>query len=730
MTTTIDPRQIKNDYPNPLDSFRSYSYHFILTLASTTQAFADMIGTKDKPAPLLSAVNAAKAPGEAFTIGSGSTAYLLIDTRRFSQYTITDLEMQHMYGTGDAANPTVPTSAMEMTLLDTTGMTFFNLLMDTFRNKIQTTRSSAFFLLSIIFTGHKDDGTTETIATCNIPLMLLTMGFSLDTKGSTYNISFMEMEGAPSRGAAMEIMNSMGYVKTLTTKGRPRTLGGMIASLEEQLNIQSLGFFQKYSNEALRNAGAGASNLKLGKLVQYMITIPEKWSNFVPSLAGRSRSKELAFIAEGGDPNEAKEQAEKTDDGIKLDVGNDYSQLSFSSTVTIVDAIKTILESSVEFLELASEDRRLAGNAIAFKTIPTVTCDDNTYVVHFDIYPYFLPKIDPAKKEETGNKINAGSKNVIGSANTIQNLMTYNYIFTGKNSHILDMDIKYLPESAVALDVDLDLGKTRFATNAAAGQSKTEIDKASDSSKKKTSSYSPDIRAGDPIFFPLQSLDQQNNATALKNESPGSDEGLNAMRAKQQYTTTYAYIHFLSSIELEMTIRGNPNLLRKFSDRGLRGIAPHYAIVDANAIRKIGQSTADPGANFKSILQQSVASSKSKYYRDYVYPRIASFEKANNSGTDVLIDGPDVSVLPLFCKINILAPNVDFTGDFKKNDDGTSQALFTDEFFFNGPYMVLLITTKFSGGDFTQTLNMIPYDVSGTVTTNDTASTPNKTKVK
>jgi hypothetical protein len=112
-----------------------------------------------------------------------------------------------------------------------------------------------------------------------------------------------------------------------------------------------------------------------------------------------------------------------------------------------------------------------------------------------------------------------------------------------------------------------------------------------------------------------------------------------------------------------------------------------------------------------------------------VYPRIASFAKANSPGTDVLLDGPDVSVLPLFCKVNIQAPNVDFTGDIRKNKDGTSQSLFTDEFFFNGPYMVLLISTEFAGGDFTQKLDMIPYDVSGTVTANDEASKPNKTKV-
>ena len=66
----------------------------------------------------------------------------------------------------------------------------------------------------------------------------------------------------------------------------------------------------------------------------------------------------------------------------------------------------------------------------------------------------------------------------------------------------------------------------------------------------------------------------------------------------------------------------------------------------------------------------------------------------------------------------MLAPNVDFNGNYVQGE-----SMFTDKFFFNGPYMVLFVQTSFSNGEFSHTLSMIPYDVSGIVTQNDISST-------
>jgi len=133
------------DYSNPLDSFRSYSYHFILTAGSTTETFRRMIGGGGRA--LLSAIQSKKL-GDEFQV-DGNSAYLIVDTRRFSQYSITDVEMEHIYGTGDKNNPTVPANSMKVRLIDTTGLSFFSFMMDLFRNKLKTSRLSAFFIRRI-----------------------------------------------------------------------------------------------------------------------------------------------------------------------------------------------------------------------------------------------------------------------------------------------------------------------------------------------------------------------------------------------------------------------------------------------------------------------------------------------------------------------------------------------------------------------------------------------------
>ena len=571
--TDINQNQITNNYENPLDHFRSYSYQFIMTLASTTQAFANMIGTGGQGAPLFDLVNQAKSPGDEIDVGGGQKAYLVLDTRRFSQYAITDLSMEHIYGTGTAQNPSVPANTTHMKLIDTTGMSFFNLLLDLFRNKIQSTRASSFFLLTVLFVGHKDDGTTEVVSTCFIPLMLLTMGFSLDFRGSEYEIDFMEMEGAPKPGAPMEHLNYMGSIQSITSKDQDNTIEGMIAALEKQLNVQSLDFYQKYTNDALQKSGNSTkdNNKKFGKLVQYMITVPEEWRKYKCTLAGRSKNVEQMFIAAKKDAVNTQEVKQQVD-LVKLETDKAYAQMSFAPTTTVTDAVKGILECSLDLLKEASEEKRKAGQARAYKTIMTVTSDETTYVIHIDIFPYNLPKLETEKKD--GGQTNTstaqpGGSNVIGDASKIHNLMTYNYIFTGKNSHIMNLEIKYLPESAVALDMNLDIGRSRFATNAAAGQKKSGVQASADG-EKKTTSFSPDIRGSDPIFIPLKSQDQQNNTININTEQVSKDQSVAAFKAKQEFTQTYAYMHFLSSISLDMTIRGNPKMQEAASHRTSR----------------------------------------------------------------------------------------------------------------------------------------------------------------
>ena len=702
-----------NNYPNPLDNFRSYSYHYILTAGSTTEALRNIVGSlgSDSNNELLSIIQTKKL-GDEFKVG-GQMAYLMLDTRRFSQYSVTSLEMENAYGTGSSVNPSVPTSLLKMQLVDTTGLSFFNFLMDTFRNKMQTSVSSAFFLLTVLFIGHKDDGTTETVSTCNIVLLMTRVGFQFTHKGSEFDIEFVELEGAPQKAATHAQIHSLGTVKTVSTtkSGGANTIGEMIDNLENQLNTQSLQHFQKYVNEANRQG-----NSKPGKLVQYMITVPgdknNNWRQQKITGAARSTNVESTFRASeiSGQINPSSGTAQQQ---AVIERTPTYSQITFSEVTPIPDAIKIILESSGDFLKLGSKENRQKGTAKSFRVVTSITSDEYSYIVHFDVYPYYLPKLT----DSTALTAGSSTKKIIGETGSsqIKNKIEYDYIFTGRNSQILDLRIEYQPDMArAAIDTDVSVGFFRFAANATAGQKMKNVKEVSVGAPQ-TSSFSPMIRPGDPIFIPVRTLDQKNNNTSQKGTEAGTKEkAQEAFTAKQEYSETYALLHFLGTLSLGMKIRGNPNLMRKYADRNARrSIAPHQAIVGAADLKNLyDQNQTTAVNNFQSSVKNGFVAAKEKYISEYVLPRIETAEKS--SGPDPLLNGPDIALMPLFVKINIRAPDVDWTGAFNDTEN-----MFTNKFFFNGYYLLLTVRSVLSGGDFHQEMMLAPYDVDSSYTTSN-----------
>lgn len=665
------------EYTNPLDAFRSHSYHFTLSVANSTEAFRKIVSNNGKS--MLHAINNV-SPGGRFAV-EDQEAYLLVDTRRFSQYTITDVEMSHIYGTGTIENPSRPASELTMKLFDTTGLTFFDMLMDIFKQKLQTTRASAFFLLSIFFHGHNDSGQTHVVSTCHMPLMLVNLNFDFTHAGSEFHLSFVELEGSPQKGTQFQQLDGLGTVKSISSKlCGTNTIGSLITDLETQLNVQSLTTYQKLN---------GATNTQAkGKLVQYMITVPNteefKWADMLVEAAPVSVVNEKTFISNPipgtemiatGKPIPPVTPPEKQ-----------YTQLSFAENLPITDAIKYILESSVEFMKQTSEERIKAGTAVTFKVLTSVTSDDTTYMIHFDIYPYRLPKT---------------------TTQQFQSLIAYDYIFSGKNSHIKDLKIHYDP-AAVALEQDLDLGPGRLDSNAEAGAKLSNVDKASDSSVKSSGGTYSNLRANDPVFVPYRTEDQKTNFGSLRRTNMSDDQLLEAQRIRQTYTKNYASLHFVSAIAMDMTIRGNPNFIKKFSDRadptGRGPIPAHPKIIDRISLNKLfGTSKTTAQANFTNTILPGFATAKQKYINEFINPRIKSFLKMTK---DPLLNTVDVATLPILLKINIFAPNVDWSGNYTDPNN-----LFTNRYFYNGAFSLLMIQTTFRSGDFDQTMTVIPYAI-------------------
>jgi hypothetical protein len=688
----------------------------------SSDSISQMVGNGKGKSPLFSLVNGVGL-GDKIQLNE-TEAYLILDTRRFSSYSISSLDMVHSFGTGNPNNPTVPYAAHTLKVIDTTGLTFFNLLMDILHNKIQTNASSAFFLLAISFMGHTDDGLTETISTTFIPLTLLTIGFSVDSKGSEYEIQMMEMEGTGFGEVAN--LKSLGTLSSISSDGKSNTLNGMISALEDQLNIQSLDFFQKYNNIGTNAAkqSTGSSTGSSGKLVQYMITIPEEWRNFKLDTPSKSNHTEQIFTAVGkaetANANATAGVTYTTELPVSAQpptVDTDYFTFSFSKNDDITTAIKKILESSNEILIMGGKDRRETSTNILNKTVISTTSDETTFCIHFDVYPHNLAV---PKNKNLVTKLVAGtnSGNTLTSQNqVIPNLIVYDYLFTGFNSHVKTLNVSYSPMSTLGLlNSNYRAGKSGFNQVGAKGQNIKDVESVT-SGPSSTDDYAPQLLPGDPIFFPMETTDKKKNNQTQKTEDDKNPEKKYA--DLQEYSKTLAFAHFVSTMEATITVRGNPNIIAKYADADQRGgIPPHFKILSRDELSSlIHQSdNSNPEKRFNDTLKTKVQSAKDLYYNGFVSKRING--PKNASSTDALEAGGDVTIAPVYVKINIKVPDTDYTGEFK-----VGKPMFSDKFFYDGLYQILIINTTFNNGEFEHQLHLIP---SSERLNSDTTSTPIK----
>jgi hypothetical protein len=163
---------------------------------------------------------------------------------------------------------------------------------------------------------------------------------------------------------------------------------------------------------------------------------------------------------------------------------------------------------------------------------------------------------------------------------------------------------------------------------------------------------------------------------------------------------------------LDVGIRGNPNLIRKYADRNTRGgFAPHFKILDKPNTEKIIGNTKNTAQQiFDANIDGNLRSARDRYVKEYIEPRLAP-----KTGTDPLLSGPDVNAAMVYVKLNIQAPNTDSAGNSLAGQAGTDssggkivEGAFTDKFFFKGVYRLLKIRTTFSGGMFKHDIQLIP----------------------
>lgn len=692
-------------YRNPLNNYRSHSIHYVLIAASTTEDLRQFADGGESLSSISSTGISDLIPG--------SNAYLIFDTRRFSQFNVGRLSWETVYGTGVGLNPHVATSSIDMRLNEANGITFANTLADIIANKMQVDLSSLFFMLKVMFVGHTDTDTTEFISNTNICCFMYDISMTFNEQGAVYDINFFQIEPGILKNQYID-MNIIRHVSTENSTTGRNTLAALLGALESRLNKESLNVYQKNRQKAVQMAGtavAAKETEPTGKLVQYMINIPPEWEgdSFTIASAVSSGRLETIFkktadeaIANEQNRRSAEEQRvydTSISNGLTAEQANaEVKKLTatyktFSWTTTIPEAITTILKSCPSVLALGGNKSREQGDVQSFKITTNITSDEFTYVIHYDVYPYHAPDINRAGD----NKILSGSgaEKVIrqtADGYEILNGMVLDYIFSGKNSEVMDFQIAIKQLNTMFFN-NVGVGETYNEKKSVLGQGESEV------TGEVTNVEIQRLWNKSPVFFPVQSQEQKR--AYADNPNPGEGTAL-VNKQKQEFTSTMAFLHFITGNSSPSTkIKGNPNLIGKF---GNETIAKHYTIVNgaANLIR-LAEINLDQA---NEELRTSVANAKRLYRDEYYLQRI---NKTPGSTGDILIDGGHPATAPLFVKINIKSPRSNYLG---RSDFGD----FTDEFFYKGWWFVLGAVHTIEGSTFSHDLTMNAFQPTAEIT--------------
>ena len=646
---------------NPLDKYRSYAYHHILVVAGSTESIrplADPSTSLDQDMAFYKDIKLGEPAG-----AENAPYYLVCDTRKTSYFSITDLSFtSSVSGSGRFDYTGVIEGYLSMKFVDSTGVGLINYLKFLASSKLGISIHNAIFFLKTIFVGHTDAGTTEIVSQTGIPMSLYDIKMYPNHLGSTLDVQFLPIPN----GIAVQDSN---YAKMSDIPGvfsPTKKLKDAVKSLEDSINKKSRNWFKELQirkiHDEVLNGGQGATTdtQSYGKLVQYMFTVPDEWES---------------FEVKGVYQNVSESKYKK--DGSRDPTNTDGVYIGFNSTAetTVSDLLNTILRQSNEVQKLASNEKREQGQVQSFEIHTQITSDDTTVTVHYDIIGLAIPKVQEDTTRATADLFQI----------TEENQASYDYIFTGKNTDILNFEMK-INNVNVAIADDLFIGgKAQEETN------KDQKDKDGDKTKTVQKQMVINFHAKDPVLLPAKTGSQQANMPWAFETDNKSD----VIKSRQQFINNMAVCAAQSSINSIVKIRGNPDLFRRFIDED---VLSHVKIPDnitTNYVTSNKEFTEGVGAKKIFLSESDVAKYKTE--------RKNAIKK--KYGKDF--------ILPFFVRINVMGPDYDFSsGNVESVLD--SNPRYT-QMWFKGWFMVKKIVHNFSNGEFTQDmlLGSSPADMYG-----------------
>jgi hypothetical protein len=672
---------------NPLDEFNSYSVHYVMLACRTTED-ARVFTDEKNNAATLQAIEQVNLLGEAVPYGNANTAFLMMDTRRFSQFTIDNLKYEVLInGIEKAGSHGNLATTINMTILDSVGISFINFLQWLMDEKMQANFDGIIYMLRVIFVGHKSDGSTSTVQTVTIPMHLTKLELNLDYAKGAYEAEFMPNVNfdAQEHSRWLNISSASSYF----TGAGNNTLGGMVDSFEAALNDASTRYYNDASSLLEKAGRTRNAKGKFGRQVQYMITIPEAWRAFEFTGSGTAGATETVF----------KKQLAERDGTAKTEVAKPAkatdSHMSVESGMQITEVLDLMFRQVKEIADLGNGRKTQKGEAVTFyKHIVGITSDDNVVVVHVDVVPFVVPNV-VVEKQATAQPVSQNEADFYdideNGVRRPRNYAEFDYIFTGRNKDILNFDMK-LQDLQWMLASNLELGAGAMAGVTEAGQSNEK-----EIAPNKTAELVR-LRAYDPLLLPKNTQAELENFNRYSSLLQRDDDG-GVIKSAQDYTRNLSMFYAASPITTVVTIRGNPDIMTKFN---IGSFLPHRLAVTNTGS---GNTTVN-------------VSEKQKYRRELEEKIINDNTTARGERTIVRDSDGNLAVAtlgsgsyttsPVFVKINIKGPNVNFlTSELVKGEEFSKQIL------YDNYYVVMKVTNIIEAGAFRQELELFSHNVFG-----------------
>ncbi len=489
-------------YSNPLDKFKTYSYHHIWVVGNTTDTVTQALNDN---ASLLSLIQGSGKEAGGYRIINNGLCVLVNGTKD-SDFSIERLVFEAV-AVGQkvsAGANTLPSLTGTIELLEPQGVRLLNVLREVY-NSLGVLNVNAIHALKTIFVGAVDGGVTHTIEyVTTIPPILFVMSdlkMSVTNQGSVYVFEFTHISSVASTPAVSQ-----------SGKGVLLRMGGTINA-----ELQSIA--DQYTNHSLDNAESISDPKIQKKPIKYKIKLDDT-------------------IAEIGDWVVTEEKAIRTEGNGKT------NSLSLNGNVPIERAIELVITGSKQYL-----DQFLAKNesSFTFMVVPI-------YYINSAHEPEVLYRItkNPIGKVVRLNETSVKNPDADPTTRfgSDARVLVYDYIFTGKNTDIEQLDMR--------IDEGLAFLRTVTSTqNISQTPTKKNVSKDGIVASSSTA-YLVDPNDTKPL---KGSVGPPRTSSSIT----GKQHGLDQRKIQYDEVLQHAFALEAAKMGMLLTIRGNPGFISCFA---------------------------------------------------------------------------------------------------------------------------------------------------------------------